>query len=338
MVRKRFFRQQNPDEISNSEVIVSMLSDMRKSIEEMDKRSERRFEEMDERFEQIDKRLARSENEIKKIGGKIDSAFSRIDTLSKRIGNVHERSFRKTLEDRYGKMYVRSFLATNLIGLGRLLKEKELSYPNVDSIEQISLAKKLAASINDKDVEELKATILKKSIHILSQRKIHYSESIPLLDMLLSAKDERDDEDDEITRTLNNLIGLLKDTSEENYYMSSFGFAAFVFSVVKNIEKNSIYSALEFDCRGIVNATKVSMTYDFAEIKSSGDSGAAKKALMQLKIRARLLLKAANIVFEDKTIYINARSFLTTSGFPHVEEEYEESNKGNITYYIEYHN
>lgn len=331
MVRKRVFRQQNPYEIANSEVIVNMLSEMRKSMEEMDKRSERRFEEMD-------KRLAKSENEIKKIGGKIDSAFSRIDTLSKRIGNVHERSFRKTLEDRYGKMYVRSFLATNLIGLGRLLKEKELSYPNVGSIEQINLAKELAASITDKDVEELNATIFKKSIHILSQRKIQYSESISLLDMLLSAKNERDDEDDEITRTLNTLIGLLKDTSKENYYMSSFGFAAFIFSVVKNIEKNSIYAALEFDCRGIVNATKVSMTYDFAEIKSSGDSGAAKKALMQLKIRARSLMKAANIVFEDKTIYINAKSFLTTSGFPHVEEEYEESIKGNITYYIEYHN
>jgi hypothetical protein len=72
------------------------------------------------------------------------------------MGSVYEGSFRQGLQDRFGKLYVRSFDANNLLGIARLVSMKpDYRFLNTDPLDQIDNARKIAATITREQVGKL---------------------------------------------------------------------------------------------------------------------------------------------------------------------------------------
>jgi hypothetical protein len=205
-------------------------------------------------------------------------------------------------------MFVRPFLVSNLIGLGRLVVSKNNSeIPNVDSLNQIEIAKRLSEYVIDNPhlVNKLIDVIKNKVAKIAKNRGKPLIENPSLKDILDKLHVIRkNNEDSEVDY----LIDILKDTEQKNYFKSAFGLSAFISDICP---KDSPQSQVEFDMRGQFSDVGGYISYSFGELKSADSISASAKGEEQLLLRAKMLHRAFSILTTDfKNISITGYLFI----------------------------
>lgn len=300
-MRSRLVLRAPPPSQNIREILSEFLTKLEQRIDGLEQRMEQRMDGMEQRMEKkidnMDKRISKVENKI----------LDKINILSSRIGRVSENSYRHTLEDRLGKMFVRPFLVSNLIGLGRLVVSKNSEIPNVDSLTQIEIAKKLSEYVIDNHhlVNKLIDDIRNKVAKIAKNRGKPLIENPSLKDLWDKLNVIRKNKED---GEVDYLIDILRDTKPENYFKSAFGLAAFISDICP---KDSLQSQVEFDMRGQFSNVGGYISYSFGELKSADSISASTKGEEQLLLRAKMLHRAFSILTTDfKNISITGYLFI----------------------------
>lgn len=274
------------------------------------------------KFEDLNKNMQGMNKEISALTRRMTSMDTRVSGLSSRVGSVHERSFRQGLEDRFGKRYIRSFDATNLLGIARLVAMKsEYRFLNTDPLDQIDNAKKIAATITHDQVDKLYRAIdtilqfierehlLKIPADIRNTRKEYIND---MLSRVSSSEKKYS------YHLLQEIHRLLENENPDDYYVSSFGFAAYVCQFfpevdLQTVKENHGYQTnLELDCRGMVIKSLNGFIYDFAEIKSGDTEGLINKGVEQIMLSAKIAEKALKAIHPNASIEIIGRLFLNS--------------------------
>lgn len=305
------------------------------------------------RFDSLSTRVSSLEAENK---SKFDKLSAAIHDLRVNMGSVHERGFRQSLEDRFGKRYTRGFDANNLLGIARLVSTKQqYDYLNVDALDQIENAKKIAGTIQESMVNKLYSsvdTVLKfvadkmaKKTFEKYKKEIADAKRKDYVDYLCNSyetenKGKTDDQINADKRYAYNLVKetqrILENQKPEDYYFSSFGFAAFVneffepASIDKIKENHGYQSNLELDCRGVAIETAKGFVYDFAEIKSNDNRNLENGGKKQIKLAAKILEKALKAIHGDgSTVEIIGRLYMNN------RNNLNDENDGNIRIIVE---
>jgi len=305
------------------------------------------------RLDNLSTRVSSLETENK---SKFDKLSTDIHGLRVNMGSVHERGFRQSLEDRFGKRYTRGFDANNLLGIARLVSTKQqYDYLNVDALDQIENAKKIAGTIQKDMVEKLYSsidTVLKFVADKMAKKKFEkYKKDNgdatrkEYVEYLCNSyeTENKGKPDDQINADKKHAYNLVKETQRilenekpDDYYFSSFGFAAFVneffepASIDKIKENHGYQSNLELDCRGVVIETANGFVYDFAEIKSNDNRNLENGGKKQIKLAAKILEKALKAIHGDgSTVEIIGRLYMNNRNNTNDERD------GNIRIIVE---
>lgn len=276
--------------------------------------------------------MSKMKSEIKSMENKFDMKLtnlsnnlnSRMSKITENMGNIHERSFRQSLEERFGNRYVRSFEATNLIGLGRLVAhKKQYRYNNTDALYQIEIAKRIASSITDEDVNRLYSRMDTIIDHVIEKNKLGIKRKVNHMNMVnrneyLNNIYNKIDPNTFSGKLVSEILRILSNENPEDYYFSTFGFAAFVsrdFDDATNIPENHGYqTSLELDCRGMRIDTVSGHIFDFAEIKSNDSNESRESGFKQL-VRAAKIIKRAITAISDgiPNVQVIGRLFLNSN-------------------------
>jgi Skp family chaperone for outer membrane proteins len=271
--------------------------------------------------------MSKMKSEIKSMENKFDMKLtnlsnnlnSKISKITDNMGNIHERSFRQSLEARFGTRYVRSFEATNLIGLGRLVAhKKQHGYNNTDALYQIEIAKQIASSITEEDINRLYSRMDKVIDYVIEKNKLGINRKVYNRNECLNNIYNKIDRDTFSGKLVSEMLRILSNENSEDYYFSTFGFAVFVsrdFDDATNIPENHGYqTSLELDCRGMRIDTVSGHIFDFAEIKSNDSNESRKSGFKQL-VRAAKIIKRAITAISDGTpdVQVIGRLFLNSN-------------------------
>lgn len=275
--------------------------------------------------------MSKMKSEMKSMENKFDMKLtnlsnnlnSRISKITENMGNIHERYFRQSLEERFGNRYVRSFEATNLIGLGRLVAhKKQYRYNNTDALYQIEIAKQIAINIKDEDVNRLYSRMDKVIDYVIEKNKLGIKRRVKHMNMVnrneyLDNIYNKIDPKSFSGKLVSEILRILSNENPEDYYFSTFGFTAFVsrdFDDVTNIPENHGYqTSIELDCRGMRIDTVSGHIFDFAEIKSNDSNESRESGFKQL-VRAAKIIKRTITAISDGMLNVQVigRLFLNS--------------------------